>query len=253
MNSSKFNVLSLVKLQMVDSRISKKASDIENVKNNEELTLMKKEFDEIDDKLKLVDKRYRELENKRKRMEDSVGTHDEKIERDEQKLFSGTITDAKELVNLQEEAKILKKSNDEIETQMLELMVKIDDLLVEIKNIQGKKEELESQISSMEKDIGRQVKLLEEKIKNLEAIRDTVTPGIPGDYLDGYEKTKAKKKGIVVGVLRDKFCSACNMQISTVEAEKIKDLDKVYKCPLCGKMLIIYRDEIEKIISELEI
>lgn len=253
MNNSKFNVLSLAKLQMADSRISKKASDIEKVKNNEELTLMKKEFDEIDDKLKLLDKGYRELENERKRMEDSIGTHSEKIERDEQKLFSGTITDAKELVNLQEEAKTLKKSNDEIETQMLELMVKIDDLLEEIKNIQGKKEELESQINSMEKDIGRQVKLLKEKIKDLKEIRSTVASGIPGDYLNGYEKTKAKKKGIVVGVLRDKFCSACNMQIPIVEDEKIKDLDKVYKCPLCGKMLIIYRDEIEKIISELEI
>jgi predicted nucleic acid-binding Zn-ribbon protein len=237
---------------MVDSRISKKASDIENVKNNEELTLTKKEFDEIDDKLKLLDKRYRELENERKRMEDSIGTHDEKIKRDEQKLFSGTITDAKELVNLQEEVKILKKSNDGIENQMLELMIKIDDLLEEIKNIQEKKEELESQINSMEKDIGRQVKLLEEKIKDLKATRDTVASGISGDYLDEYEKTNAKKKGIVVGVLRDRFCSACNMQIPIVEAEKIKDLDKVYKCPLCGKMLIIYRDEIEEIISELE-
>ena len=252
MNDSKFNVLSLVKLQMVDSRISKKARDIENVKNNEELTLIKKEFDEIDDKLKLLDKRYRELENERKRKEDSIGTHDEKIKRDEQKLFSGTITDAKELVNLQEEVKILKKSNDEIENQMLEFMIKIDDLLEEIKNIQEKKEELESQINSMEKDIDRQVKLLEEKIKDLKEIRSTVTSGISGGYLDEYEKTNAKKKGIVVGVLRDKFCSACNMQIPIVEAEKIKDLDKVYKCPLCGKMLIIYRDEIEEIISELE-
>jgi len=252
LTNSKFNVLSLVKLQMVDSRISKKTSDIENVKNNEELTLMKKEFDEIDDKLKLLNKRYRELENERKRMEDSIGTHNEKIKRDEQKLFSGTITDAKELVNLQEEVKTLKKSNEKIEDQMLELMIKIDDLLEEMKNIQEKKEKIESQINSMEKDIGKQVKLLEEKIKDLKVVRDTVTSGISGDYLDEYEKTRAKKKGVAVGVLRDKFCSACNMQIPIVEDEKIKDLDKVYKCPLCGKMLIIYRDEIEEIISELE-
>ena len=67
-----------------------------------------------------------------------------------------------------------------------------------------------------------------------------------------YEETKAKKGGIAVAVLKDRFCDICNMEIPTGDAEKIKDLNKLYKCPLCGRMLIMYRDEIDEIKTGIE-
>ena len=248
----KFSVTSLVKLQMVDSIVSRKVSEIENAKKSEELASKEKEFIEVENNLDLLNKKYNELENKRKKMEDSVGIQSEKIKRNEQKLFSGTIVDAKELVSLQEEVKSLKESNDKIEDQMLELMIKIDDLLEEIRYIQKKKEQLEVYINRIKKDINKQVELLEKKIVDLRKKRNTIVSGIPKEYLNKYEELKGKKSGVAVGIFKDNFCSVCNMKISAGDAEKIKDLDKIYKCPSCGRMIIIYRNEIEDIKSELE-
>ena len=248
----KFSVMGLVKLQMVDSIVSRKVNEINNAKKNEELASKEKEFIEFENNLDLLNKKYNELENKRKKMEDSVGMQSEKIKRNEQKLFSGTIVDAKELLNLQEEVKSLKKSDDKIEDQMLELMIKIDDLLKEIKDIQKEKEKLEVYINNIKKDVSRHVELLEKKIGDLKEKRNTIVSNIPEDYLNKYEELKSKKSGVAISVFKDNFCSVCNMKVSASDAEKINDLDKIYKCPSCGRMIVIYRDEIEDIKAELE-
>ena len=248
----KFSVVDLVKLQMVDSAISRKLKEIDSVKESEELASKEKEFIELKDNLDLISEKYNGLDTKRKKMEDSVEMQSEKIKRDEQKLFSGTIGDAKELLNLQEEVKSLKKSNDKIENQVLELMIEIDDLIEKIESIKKEKEKLELHIDNIKKDIDKQVKLLEEKVESLKKKRNIIVSEIPDNYLNEYKELKNKKSGVAVGVFKDDFCSVCNMKASASDAEKIKDLDKIYKCPSCGRMIIIYRDEIEGIKTELE-
>jgi predicted nucleic acid-binding Zn-ribbon protein len=41
------------------------------------------------------------------------------------------------------------------------------------------------------------------------------------------------------------------MEIPTTAVEEIEDIDKVYRCPLCGRMAVIHRNEIDIIEKEL--
>jgi uncharacterized protein len=131
-------------------------------------------------------------------------------------------------------------------------MMEIDEYHAKIKGLNSNLSGLNSEISSIKNDIETKIKIIEEKVKDLRKKRTSVISGIPKDYLLKYEEIKNKKGGIAVAVLQNNFCNICNMQISASESDKIKDRTKVHKCPLCGRMLVIYSDEIGSLKSGIE-
>lgn len=252
MDEPKLDVLALVELQMIENAISARSSEIEAVKNNKELEQTEKKLAEVKVKYDEISGRYGELESKRKKFEDTVEMQSEKIKSNEGKLFSGTITSAKEIENYQEEVKILKGKNSEIEDQILELMIKLEEMSEEVKQAGSEKARAESEVGRIKNEMNEKLEVLKHIIEGLQKRRDDVSSKIPGDYLKKYREVKSKKGGIAVSVLKDKFCNVCNMQIPAKDAEKIVDADQLYRCPLCGRLAVIYRKEIDDIRRELE-
>lgn len=252
MDEPKFDVLALVELQMIENAISARSSEIEAVKNNKELGKTEKKLAEVNEKYDEINGRYGEIESKRKKLEDTVEMQNEKIKSNEGKLFSGTITSAKEIENYQEEVKILKGKNSEMEDQILELMIKLEEMSEEVKQAGSEKARAESEVGRIKNEMNEKLEVLKHIIEGLQKRRDDVSSKIPGDYLKKYREVKSKKGGIAVSVLKDKFCNVCNMQIPAKDAEKIVDAGQLYRCPLCGRLAVIYRKEIDDIRKELE-
>ena len=252
MDDASYEITSLVELQLLESAILRKLNEINVLKKNEKLQKLQKELSEINEKLELSDKELAGLEHERKKLEDMITLQNEKIKKNEEKLFSGTITSSKELLNYQEEIKFLKQNNDNVESKAIELMISIDERKPKIKEIEKSIARIDSEIEMVKKEVGEKTKVISDAVKRLREKRATVISKIPKDALAKYEETKAKKGGIAVAVLKDRFCDICNMEIPTGEAEKIKDLNKLYKCPLCGRMLIMYRDGIDVIKAGIE-
>jgi len=252
LDDPKFDVLALVELQMIENAISARSSEIEETKNNKELDQAEKKSAEVKEKYDEINGRYGELESKRKKFEDTVEMQNEKIKSNEGKLFSGTITSAKEIENYQEEVKILKGKNSEMEDQILELMIKLEEMSEEVKQAGSEKARAESEVGRIKNEMNEKLEVLKHIIEGLQKRRDDVSSKIPGDYLKKYREVKSKKGGIAVSVLKDKFCNVCNMQIPAKDAEKIVDAGQLYRCPLCGRLAVIYRKEIDDIRKELE-
>ncbi len=252
MNEVKFNVADLVELQLIENAISARLSEIEEAKNNKELTSAGEKFDRVKDDFDKINREYAELESSRKKLEDTVELQNEKIKTNDNKLFSGTITSAKELENYQEEIRILKQKNSEMEDRILEIMIEMEEKLGKVKLAQEERDKAEANVNRIKNEVSEKIEVLKNIVEGLKKRRESVTLRIPGDYLKKYKELKDKKGGIAVVVLKDNFCNVCNMQIPTIAAEEIEDIDKIYRCPLCGRMAVIYRNEIDDIKKELE-
>jgi predicted nucleic acid-binding Zn-ribbon protein len=248
----KFNVIDLVELQLIENTISARSSEIERIKNNKELVSTQDEFEKVKEKLNKINGVYAEMESKRKKLEDTVGMQNEKIKNDENKLFSGTITSTKELENYQQEVIFLKQKNSEMEDQILELMIELEEISERVKLAQVEKDKAEANVNRIKSEINEKTEVLKNIVEGVKKRREDVTSRIPDDYLKKYNELKGKKGGIAVAVLKDNFCNVCNMQIPAIAAEEIEDIDKIYRCPLCGRMAVIYREEIMQIKKELE-
>ncbi len=252
MSDVKFDVLRLVELQLIENAISARSTEVDEIKNSKELNLAEKKSAEVKEKYDEINGRYSDVESKRKKLEDTVEMQNEKIKSDEGKLFSGTITSAKEIENYQEEVKILKKKNSEMEDQILELMIKLEEMSEDLKKAGIEKDKADGEVGRIKNEMNEKLEVLKHIIEGLEKRRDDVTSNIPGDYLKKYKEIKNKKGGIAVSVLKDNFCDVCNMELPTIDTEKIVDADELYRCPLCGRMAVIHRSEIDEIKKELE-
>ncbi len=252
LTESKFDVTDLVELQLIENAISARSSEIENIKNNKEQVSAKEELKGAEGKFDEASGAYSDLESKRKKLEDTVELQNEKIKNDEKKLFSGTITSAKELENYQEEVKILKQKNSEIEDKILELMIELEEMSDKVKQAMAEKDKVEANLNRINNEMNEKIEVLKHIVEGLRKRKDDVISRIPRDHLKRYNEVKTKKGGIAVSVLKNNFCSVCNMEIPMIAAEKIEDIDEIYSCPLCGRMAVIYRSEIDAIKKELE-
>jgi predicted nucleic acid-binding Zn-ribbon protein len=249
---SKFNVTDLVELQLIENAISARSTEIENIKNNKEQVSSQEELKKATGRFDEANGVYADLESKRKKLEDTVEMQNEKIKNDEKKLFSGTIMSAKELENYQEEVKILKQKNSEIEDKILELMIELEEMSDKVKLAAAEKDKAESNVNRINNEMNEKIEVLKHIVEGLRKRKDDVISRIPKDHLKRYNEVKNKKGGIAVSVLKNNFCNVCNMEIPTIAAEKIEDMDEIYSCPLCGRIAVIYRSEIDAIKKELE-
>jgi uncharacterized protein len=250
--NKKLDVIDLVELQYVENAISARSSELERLKNNTEAENTIKKLEEKESKYKETIDRYHEIDISRKKLEDNVDTNEEKIKSNEKKLFSGTITSSKELESYQEEIDMLKKSNSNMEDKILELMEEQEIIELEIETLKKEIESLKSDIKRINSEIEEKMEGIRHNIEGLKRRREDVISRIPPEDLKKYNIIKTKKGGIAVSVIKDSFCSACNMEVPLVEAEKLVDSDKLYICPMCGRLAVLHQPEIDRIIKELE-
>lgn len=249
---TKFDLVKLAELQLIERNILRQAAEINLLKKNEKLAKLEVKYRDISETYDLLVKDYNALEQSRKKIEDTIKLQSDRIKKIEEKLFSGTITSSKELVNYQDEIKQFKNSNDELESRELEIMFSIDERRPKIREFEGNIAAIEKEINEIKDEISIKTIELEKKVKSLQEKRKKVIMEIPRDVLLKYDEMKHKKGGIAVAIMKDSFCDICNMELPSGELERIKDLDKIHRCPMCGRMLIIHREEIESIKDSLE-
>lgn len=252
MGDVKTNIVDFVELQLIENALSARFTEMEKLKDHNELEQAKKEQEEKRSKLDDIENNFHDIEVKRKKIEDTLGTNEEKIKSNEEKLFSGSITDSKELSNYQGEIESLKKNNSHLEDEILELMEEQDNLEPKIESLKKDLEELENTISRMKSEIEEKKEVLKHNMEGLNKRKEDVISRISEEDIKKFNDTKAKKGGIAVSVLKDNFCSVCNMEIPSIDTEKFIDSDTLYNCPVCGRLLVIYRPEIDDIKKELE-
>ncbi len=252
MSENKYDLINLVELQLLEKNIIRKVNEISLLKKSGKLQKLEAEFGEISAIHESMSRDYLDLEHEKKKLEDSISLNNEKIKKHEAKLFSGTITSSKELVNFQEEIKQSKLNNDGLEIKEIELMIKIDEYRPKLKQAEIKKQAYSKDIESLKMEIGIKVKDIEGRLAVLRERRKAAISKIPKEVCARYDEVKAKKGGIGVAVLKNRVCDVCRMEISSGEAERIQDPEVIHKCPECKRMLIISNESIENLKAEID-
>ena len=253
MENKNFDLLNLYKLQLSDSRIAYLEKEIEKVKANEELKTREEELSESEEKINELNRNLNELEKERKKLDDDLSLKNEKIKKNEQKLSSGMLTSSKEIMNYQEEITSIKKLNESIEDSIIEIMIKIDDINELIRLENEKKEKIRSYTDKLKEEIRESAASMEEKLKIYIIKKEDAINLISKDLIAKYNETKEKRGGVAVGILKERLCMACNMEMSSGEALKMGNNDEIYKCPTCKRMIIRYREEVDLINEEFSI
>lgn len=224
----------LYQLQQYDSGIDqaiKRIQAIESIlSDNNELDFALKKQEEykliLDEKQKLL-----------KSAEHIVEIQNQKIAQNQNKLYSGAVTNPKDLEDLQLESSSLQKYLSVLEERQLETMLESDQAQ-EIYN-QGsayvdeisQNKQAESEILSAEKSS------LEAKIFSLQSDREAFLANVGISELPIYENLRKSSGGIAVTLMQNSSCSACGSNIPSAIEQEARSPKKLSFCPACRRIL----------------
>ena len=229
----------LILIQKMDNEIGQLNNNFENLVQREQLSVLLKEQEDDQAELDRTQQEIHDRKQRSKKAEDQSSIIEQKIKREENKLYSGTVSNLKELMGIKSEIDDLKKQVDRMDTEILEQMETLDGLRGKesslLKIIEERKAEigkLESEITQLESDIRSSVSNLEGEVSN-------VRGRISEDVLVLYDRLRKEKDGRVVATIKGGACSVCNMTLPFEKVEKMNDREQYYRCEFCRRIIVI--------------
>jgi uncharacterized protein len=160
-----------------------------------------------------------------------------KIKQSEDRLYSGSIKNPKELADLEKEIKSLGRRRTALEDDILETMVFIEDAEGEKLAAEVVLTEMETKRESAMSGLQKEQNALALRLHHLTQDRKMLTAEIDATSLQEYETLRQRKNGVAVAKLRVNQCQACFTTVSATIVKKAEMGEMVY-CGGCGRILV---------------
>lgn len=161
----------------------------------------------------------------------------EKIEAVDKLLYSGKITNPKELQERQSELESLRRRQVILEERLQETISAAEDQQIAHEQAsQDLQEALANREQSHVDLIAEQERLNAEIQENL-LERKTIVDRVPKDLLKQYRSLRKRKAGQAVALLKDKQCMSCGIEQPSSDVQRVMHDDELIYCVGCGRIL----------------
>jgi predicted nucleic acid-binding Zn-ribbon protein len=159
-----------------------------------------------------------------------------KIESDEQKLYSGTIFNPKELNSLQHEVTLEKARRDELENAALEIIEGVEKAEANVARMTATLQKLENDWLAEQERLKGDIERLTVALEKLHQDRDAAAAKIDRAALDLYGRIRQQKKPAVTRVERG-ICQCCRVSPSVSALQHARG-GQADTCS-CGRILYV--------------
>jgi len=228
----------LYRLQTIDLEIEERSRRLKEVKaslkGNEELQQVQQALQGGEKKLsrqrtKLHD---RELE---------MRSLTNKIASVEDRLYSGHIKNPKELANLQEEIRYLKRKKGELEDQVLETMIEVEESEASVTEQRERLTRLEEDWQATQARLSAEQNELINRLSQLKTKRAKLQRSIEAGDLALYEDLRLRRAGRAVALLEGELCLGCRVTLPTSKAQQARQREDLTLCSSCERILYVER------------
>jgi predicted nucleic acid-binding Zn-ribbon protein len=156
------------------------------------------------------------------------------------RLYSGTISSPRELLDMQADIDQLDRHRATIEEQELEVMERRETLDTELASLEAELAGLRSELVSLEATLAASETELDAEIALEEAARAEEASAVGPDLLSDFERRRAQNRGAGVALLVGYTCQGCRLAIPATEVDRIRrDPDAgIASCDNCGAILV---------------
>jgi len=227
----------LYKLQELQDRCEKLEVTLKTYPDLEDLRMLKKDANEMQARLVEKNKRIQDLEAALQQMEQTILSSSSTLRQLEERIYSGEISNVKELKLLEEKCNSVRKKAEEYEEKALLTMEELDNLKKqlpeEVKLTEQKKMQCREKQLKIREEIGKIKAVLSSTKKQLQQLEASISP----ELLEKFYKIK-KLKGHTVALVVDGKCDGCMMEVSVMVAEEGKQYKQIIYCENCGRILV---------------
>lgn len=235
----KDQIVVIDELQRIDTELSE--LEVHLKEYPERISAFEHELETARNTLSELKTQLEQLIESKTKLEQELASNEETIKKSEEKLFD--IKTHKEYAALQKEISDTKRTNSELEENLIGEMEKIEGLETNIS-------ELEQELSLKEEEYKEKIDGIKEKLEEVKvqytpkkAEKENIASKISPEILPVYEKIM-KRDGTALALAKNEVCTGCHMNIPPQLFNEVLTLSRIIQCPNCKK--ILYCEEEEK-------
>jgi uncharacterized protein len=232
--------LRLLELADLDTELSRLAHRRRALPENAELEQLTVRAAQVRDEMTRADTELSDLDREQARSERDVEQVRVRIDKDQQRLDAGKVSNARELESLQSEIASLRRRQGDLEEVVLDLMERREAAQGRRDAAAAGTEAVAAEETEVTARRDEAVAEITEQESKAASTRATVAAGVPDELLALYDKVRAQAGGVGAAMLRRGKCEGCNESLSTVELNEIRAAapDEVVRHDQCRRILI---------------
>ena len=166
-------------------------------------------------------------------------TLQEKKERFQGQLYSGTVSNPRQLSDLHQEVEMLGREIGKIEDRMLELMETLESLGTEITTRDARLGEAKDELTSVRSGYEQKSDRLRSEIAALGSRRNELAPRVGAHLLKRYEQIRSRMGNLDLVRVTGTTCPGCQIALPSDTLKAMKAGKPGPTCDNCGRMLAL--------------
>lgn len=165
-----------------------------------------------------------------------LGAVNDKAKRSENRLYSGQVSNPKELEDLQHEVEALGRRRAVLEDELLDAMIELEEAQANLDDAVETLAAIESDWQSSQAALKAEQDQLALELHELLGVRSSFEKRVDPAALAEYEAIRTRKHGLAVVGLANNSCMGCHVGVSSNVVLRVERGERV-TCIGCGRIL----------------
>ena len=181
----------------------------------------------------------RAFEAEQKDLELKLGTARNQLAEGEQKLYSGKVSNPRELGDLQSRSADLRKQIASGEADELQAMEQLETARGELQEAERALRTIVAARRTLETELLAERKSLVASIRAVTAARDQMRTQLEAPTLRTYDRLRVRHGGSAVAEVKQRICLGCRVTLIGAFEQRLRQGDQLINCQSCGRFLYI--------------
>lgn len=164
---------------------------------------------------------------------------DEKIAEVDERLYSGRVTNPKELSGLQRDLAYLKRRQSSLEDDILQAMAEIEQREAHLHACRSALERIEVAWTKEQERLDERIRELTARARALSASRAALCKAISAEDLELYEDLRRRGAGRAMTELQGDLCQGCRVAVPSAKMQQLRRKEGIIFCGGCGRILYV--------------
>jgi predicted nucleic acid-binding Zn-ribbon protein len=194
----------------------------------------------IDRQLASVEERRGELARSQQRLEDEIAKLTERANQAEKQLYSGAVSNPRELQALQDDVASIRRRIGQLEDDEIEIMELSEPVDAQRAELTGERDRLTAEHERVAGELAEAEAQITAELGEVRAQRDELAAAVAADLWPEYNALRAQLGGVAIARLVGSTCQGCHLALPAVEVDRIRKLglDEIVHCEECGRLLV---------------
>jgi predicted nucleic acid-binding Zn-ribbon protein len=232
--------LRLLDLQELDSRLDRLAQKRRTLPELADIERYEARLAELRDAIVGAETELSDADREQRKVENDVDVVRTRMTRDQSRLDTGAVSNAKELENLQHELGSLAKRQADLEDLVLEHMERREGIDSRLSALTEERSVVTADLEVATAGRDKAFADIDAEAATLRDERGPLAAEIPDDLLALYEKVRASSGGLGAAALHRGQCLGCHLSLPPTDLSRFKAApeDEVLRCEECRRILV---------------